>query len=149
MSENMPARPDTIIHEIMGLTQPSQQHNWTDDDEWLEFGGCDAITRDHNFHAVGGMMWGRDEDQDDDNPPEVLLAWMNLSNGDTGKIEMEPDDARRLAAALLVAADAAETEKYGQRLSTFEIMEKRRAAWHRKEARAEKAARRRRERKAT
>lgn len=131
----LPARPDTISHELLGLTQPSQQHNWADDDEWLEFGGCDLISRDHNFHVTGGVMLDREEDPEGESPAEVLIAWFDLSDGDSGRIEMEPEEARKLARRLLDAADEAEVNAEGARLTTFEIMEERRAQWHRREAR--------------
>ena len=145
----MPTRPDTVVHALMGLTQPSEQRNWTDDDEWLEFGGCDVITRDHNFHVTGGVVLDRDEDPEREAESEVTVAWFDLSDGDSGRIDMSPEEARKLAQRLIEAANEADENARGRRATTFEIMEERRAQWHRRQARKARDRARRARRAAT
>ena len=131
----IPPRPDTDRHDFMGLTQPSEQRNWTDDNEWLEFGGCDVITRDHNFHVTGGVLLDREEDPEGESESEVSIAWFDLSDGESGSINMSPEEARKLAQRLIKAADEADDNASGRRATTTEIMEERRAHWHRRQAR--------------
>ena len=133
----------------MGLTQPSEQRNWTDDDEWLGFGGCDVITRDHNFHMTGGVLLDRDEDPERESESEVSIAWFDLSDGDSGRIDMSPEEARQLAQRLIDAADEANENATGRRATTFEIMEERRARWHRRQVRKTRDQARRARRVAT
>lgn len=129
----MPVRPDTTMHHLLGLTPPSEQKSWRDDDDWLEFSKCDHFDDHASYQVVGGgeIIGGHPF-------PEVLVSAFDVGCGEHTELKMPADTARALAKLLLKRADEADAEvtKPASRVRSVDyLMEELRAAYHRKEAR--------------
>lgn len=134
-SPELPERSDSAKYALLGITPPSQQKTWRDDGEWLEFGPCDNLDDYGNLYRVVG---GADELDKEYQEATVLLTSFSASNGRLTQMEFPPEVAREIGALLIERADEAEAEMekpFSSRRTVDYLMEKLRAAFHRRELR--------------